>query len=289
MTTLYYSIRYREELEYLDATLNMELEKTNVARDITTYADHVQRMSFEENPAIMEGLLEEIENGQFLGIPQPYLHAQVMDPNNNLLILFTLNEEDEIQIEGLITYHQITKRGKESIAIPTVAIIDLPKKNLHISGTNLMEWFYRKMKEVGGYSIEIDAIGTSMKFWREKMKFSWKRLNPRGKRAEIIRAIIEKEETRKLHRSKKVRDQTDEEISGLYGMIPSARMRRTRSDRSIASEGSSEEISPDMLSLQEMNELFYTAPKPKTIRRASSYSKPRRRTSRKMGMKANSI
>jgi len=233
----------------------MELENTEVARGMTRYAENVEYISFDKNPAIMESVIEEIDDNQFIGIPKLYLETQAMDPNNNLLILFSVNKKNQIQIECIVIYHQIQIRRETSIAIPAIAIINLPRKDLHLSGSDVMKWFYRCMKTVGGYSIEIDALGSAMKFWHEKMKFSWKKLNPDGKRATIIREIKRKRETQKAHRSKVIQDRIQDEIDNLYYHIPSALMSRTRSDRSSQSNRTSpNDPSPNMLSLQDLEE-----------------------------------
>lgn len=234
-------------------------------------------MSFDDSNgafSIMDTLLRDIEGGRFLGgIPEQYLKGQVADPNNNLLILFSISENLEPQIQGVLTYHQITKRGKDSVKIPAVAVIDLPKDRLHVSGATLMKWFYRKMKDAGGYSIEIDAIGTSMKFWREKMGFSYRKLNPSGKRATIVREIERKRQTMKSH----------EDIDRLYYHIPSAPMRRVRSGVSIATDDSPDEDSPLMLSLQDIEEIH----NPRSVspvsflRRTRSVGTPEKRAPKK--------
>ena len=279
MTTLYYAIRYREPFEVLDVKLNFELEKTQHASEMTRFASKIQNISFDNNPAIMESVIDEIDQHQFIGIPQPYLRNQVLDPNNNLLVLFTLINK-EIQVECVVAYHQIelSIRGKKetSIEIPAISVIDLPKRDLHLSGSDIMKWFYQKVKDVGGYSIEIDAIGSAMKFWHEKMKFSWKRLNPHGKRATIIKEIKRKRHMQKTRKTKI----PEEEIDNLYYHIPNAPMHRTRSDRSLRSNQSSEtnsaKESPMMLSLHELQQLHnddlidHVEPVPTVIMRYNS-------------------
>jgi len=260
MSTLYYAIRYREPFELLDVKLNFELENTEKASEMTRFASKIENISFDKNPAIMESVIDEIDEHQFIGIPQPYLRNQVLDPNNNLLVLFTIINQ-EIQVECVVTYHQIelSIRGKKetSIEIPAISVIDLPKKDLHLSGSDIMKWFYQKVKDVGGYSIEIDAIGSAMKFWHEKMKFSWKRLNPHGKRATIIKEIKRKRHMQKTRKTKIPEEEN--EIDNLYYHIPNAPMHRTRSDRSLRSNQSSKtnsaEESPIMLSLRDLQQL----------------------------------
>lgn len=255
MTTIYYAIRYRDPFEILDVKLNMELENTEGARRMTKYAENVEYTSFDKNPAIMESVIQEIDDDKFIGIPKLYLKSQAMNPNNNVLILFSVNTKREVQIECIVMYHQIQIRRETSIAIHAIAIINLPKKDLHLSGSDVMRWFYRCMKTAGGYSIEIDALGSAMKFWNEKMNFSWKKLNPDGKRATIIREIKRKRETQKAHRSKVIQDRIQDEIDNLYYHIPSALMSRTRTDRSSQSNHTSpHDPSPNMLSLQDLEE-----------------------------------
>jgi len=274
MTTLYYAIRYREPFELLDVKLNIELENVENAKEITRFAKRVEHVSFDSNPVIMESVIDEIDAQQFIGIPQPYLQSQVMDPNNNLLVLFSQNAKREVQIECIVTYHQIEIRRETSIEIPAIAIIDLPKKDLHVSGSDVIKWLYRSMKTAGGYSLEIEAIGSAMKFWHEKMGFKWKRLNPTGKRATIIREIKRKQQTQKV-RPKEI---LQKEIDDLYYHIPSARMSRTRSDRSNRSSQSpnDDDKSPMMLSLHDIEEMHRDAlihnilDKPNLILRSNS-------------------
>jgi len=285
--TLYYTIRYRDPFELLDVKLNIELENAEDARELRKYArgKTITYMSFDDSNgafSIMDTLLRDIDDERFLGgIPNEYLKGQVVDPNNNLLILFSLSADFEVQIEGVLTYHQITKRGKNSVKIPAVAIIDLHKdRRLHVSGATLIHWFYRKIKDAGGYSIEIDAVGTSMKFWREKMGFSYRKLNPRGKRATIILEIDRKRQTMKSR----------EDIDRLYYHIPSAPMRRVRSDASVVTDDSPDEDSPLMLSLQDIDEIR----NPRSVspvsflRRTRSAGTPEKRAAKKTSKRRRS-
>jgi hypothetical protein len=74
------------------------------------------------------------------------------------------------------------------------------------------------MKEAGGYSIEIHAINTAIKFWHEKMKFKFTK--KKGKHAFTIKKIKLKDAL-----YKGVKDE-------LYTLLNIQPMRRIRSDKS---------------------------------------------------------
>ena len=167
---LYFTIRNSDPIEDLDALLHYELMETKSVKEVTRFASDIEYVVFDKHPEVLELALDIIASNGFEGVNARYFHKEVINPNNNLLLLFT-NVDGIMQIECIVTYYtvevKVNQKIKPAIHIPIIAVNKVVERPLSLSGADIMHWFYNKMKLAGGYSIEINAVNTAIKSTRK--------------------------------------------------------------------------------------------------------------------------
>jgi len=162
----------------MEMELNMLLATTTNVSEVTRFASDISYLPY--NPIIEKLAIASAKKYLFLNINPNYLESEILNSNNNLIVLYTYQFNDKIhkptvRVECIVTYREIrVKVGtkyKQAIYLTALVVSRLPKENLSLSGGDIMNWFYEKMKEAGGYAIKISAIDTAIPFWNEKMKF----------------------------------------------------------------------------------------------------------------------
>ena len=214
MKTLYFTIRHRVErkIRGMEMDLNFFLATTEKVQEVTRFAEDIKYMPY---TSVIEKLaIHSVERNSFLNIDPQYLKENIENTDNNVIILYTQSQKDGgkkfVRIECIMTYREIRVRVgtkyKNAIYLTSIVVSRLTKDQLSLSGGDIMNWFYTKMKEAGGHAIKISAIDTAIPFWETKGKFIFdkpaknaERKSAKNKiKAMRINATINSKKTKKL-------------------------------------------------------------------------------------------
>jgi hypothetical protein len=204
--------------------------------------------------------LYEEEEESFGLLKLSHIIDHIQKDNNNTIYFYTKNEKGVEKIQAFITYDIQFMDGLEKqdpfIYIHTFSInTSITLDERRVSGSNVFTWFYKNAMRFGFVCIKIDAITSSIDFWRNKSRFVY----ITDKLPEIIKkrleALDELFEQRKILQTTTGKEeelrQIERGIIKIYvGEVP---MKRTKSQNSSDSfENSPESISYSIVSPKKM-------------------------------------
>jgi len=236
---------------------NTKISELNYKVDLLKkYASNVKVKSFSEKLETLfldsiEKLYEEDSIG-FLKLS--HIIGNIEKDSNNTIYFYTKNERVK-NIQAFITYdiHFMDDLAKQDpfIYIHTFAInTSIPLDKRRVSGSNLFTWFYKNAMRVGFVCIKIDAISSSIDFWRNKSRFVYITDNLSEIIKKRLEALDELFEQRKILQTTTGNEEQlrkiERDIIKIYiGDVP---MKRTKSQNSSDSFANSPESIASSLS-----------------------------------------
>jgi len=205
----------------------------------------------------IEKLYDEEESFGLLSLSHIIDHIE--KDNNNTIYFYTKDKRLK-KIQAFITYDIQFMDGLEKqdpfIYIYTFAInTSIPLDERRVSGSNVFTWFYKNAMRAGFVCIKIDAISSSIDFWRNKSRFVYITDNMSEIKKKRLEALDELFEQRKIIQTTTGNEeelrQIERDITKIYvGEVP---MKRTKSQNSSDSFANSpESISYSIVSPKKM-------------------------------------
>ena len=204
--------------------------------------------------------LYEEEEESFGLLKLSHIIDHIQKDNNNTIYFYTKNEKGVEKIQAFITYDIQFMDGLEKqdpfIYIHTFSInTSITLDERRVSGSNVFTWFYKNAMRDGFVCIKIDAISSSIDFWRNKSRFVYITDNLSEIIKKRLEALDELFEQRKILQTTTGKEeelrQIERGIIKIYvGEVP---MKRTKSQNSSDSfENSPESISYSIVSPKKM-------------------------------------
>ena len=201
----------------------------------------------------------------------------IQEDSNNTIYFYTKNKK-KVKIQAFITYNiqfmDDLKKQDPFIYIHTFAInTSIPLDKRLVSGSNVFTWFYKNAMRDGFVCIKIDAISSSIDFWRNKSRFVYITDNMSEIIKKRLEALDELFEQRKILQTttgneEKLR-KIEIDIRKIFvGKVP---MKRTKSQNSPDSSANSPESIASSLSYS------IISPKKMVAQLDKQYSNPPRR------------
>jgi hypothetical protein len=185
-----------------------------------------------------------------------HIIGNIKKNNNNTIYFYTKNKKGGVKkIQAFITYDiqfmDDLKKQDPFIFIHTFAInTSIPLDKRRVSGSNVFTWFYKNAMRDGFVCIKIDAISSSIDFWRNKSRFVYITDNLSEIIKKRLEALDELFEQRKIIQTTTGKEeelrQITIDIGKIYvGDVP---MKRTKSQNSPDSSANSPESIASSLS-----------------------------------------
>jgi hypothetical protein len=189
-----------------------------------------------------------------------HIKNNIKNDSNNTIYFYTKNEKGVKKIQAFITYDIQFMNDLEKqdpfIYIHTFAInTSIPLDERRISGSNVFTWFYKNAMRVGLVCIKIDAISSSIDFWRNKSRFVYITDNLSEIKKKNLEALDELFEQKKILQTttgyeEELRKIERDIVKIHVGELP---MKRTKSQNSSDSFANSpESISYSIVSPKKM-------------------------------------
>jgi hypothetical protein len=239
----------------------------------------------------IENLYDEEESFGLLNLSHIIDHIQ--EGSNNTIYFYTKHKKGLKKIQAFITYDiqfmDDLEKQDPFIYIYTFAInTSITLDERRVSGSNIFTWFYKNAMRDGFVCIKIDAISSSIDFWRNKSRFVYITDNLSEIKKKRLEALDELFEQRKIIQTT---TGNEEELSKIerditkigVGDVP---MKRTKSQNSSDSFANSpESISYSIVSPKKMiAQLDKQYPNPPT-RAKSATRKRTQQTSKSISRK----
>jgi hypothetical protein len=206
----------------------------------------------------IENLYDKEESFGLLNLSHIIDHIQ--EGSNNTIYFYTKNKKGLKKIQAFITYDiqfmDDLEKQDPFIYIYTFAInTSIPLDERRVSGSNIFTWFYKNAMRVGFVCIKIDAISSSIDFWRNKSRFVYITDNLSEIKKKRLEALDKLFEQRKIIQTTTGKEEElrkiERDITKIgVGDVP---MKRTKSQNSSDSFANSpESISYSIVSPKKM-------------------------------------
>ena len=267
--TIYFTIReqkyiFDDENSKIAEKFNKKISELNYKVDLLKkYASDVIVVPFLEKLETrllrsIEKLYDEDESFGLLNLS--YIIDHIQEDSNNTIFFYTKNENGVKNIQAFITYDIQFMDGLEKqdpfIYIHTFAInTSISIDERRVSGSNVFTWFYKNAMRNGFVCIKIDAISSTIDFWRNKSRFVYITDNMSEIKKKRLEALDELFEQRKIFQTTTGNEEQlrkiERDITKIHvGEVP---MKRTKSQNSPDSSANSpESISYSIVSPKKM-------------------------------------
>jgi hypothetical protein len=256
---IYFTIReqnytFDNENSKIAKKFNTKISELNYKVDLLKkYASNVIVVPFSEE--LETRLLDSIEkvydeDDSFGLLNLSHIIDHIQEDSNNTIYFYTKNKKGVKNIQAFITYDiqfmDDLEKQDPFIYIYTFAInTSIPLDERRVSGSNVFTWFYKNAMRVGFVCIKIDAISSTIDFWRNKSRFVYITDNMSEIKKKRLEALDELFEQRKIFQTTTGNEEQlrkiERDITKIYvGEVP---MKRTKWQNSSDSfENSPESI-----------------------------------------------